>query len=163
MESCFSFVASLAVHTLMAYHGLKATPGTESTTAALDALASANLPIEAKRLLEEGRRLLTVETMFGSERELHEFSETKYARLRRMPGQFSAHSMSERVAAELSAVEVISVAYRRAQTIVTAFEEAHAAETKRKATAAGFGRCAPDPASRPRTPSGGVRPEWLEP
>ena len=125
---------ALAVQTLMTYHGLKATPGTETTTAALDALASANPPVGAKRLLKEGRRLLAAETMFGSERELREYSATKYARLRRMPGQLSANSAAERAAAELSAVELISIAYRRAQSILSAFEEAHAAESKRKAT-----------------------------
>jgi len=110
---------ALAVHTVLAYHGIKVVVSGRPET--LDTLRPAT-PVEPERLLTEGRELLSKLTGFRSEDELEAFSKLKFRHLDEQQASRPFNSRDARIKAELRAVQLITMAYRRAKVILQAFE-----------------------------------------
>lgn len=118
---------ALAVHCLLAYHGLLAILGTP--TAARDALAKV-AHVDPSRLLTLGRRHLSVLTGLDSEEELRGWSELKYKHLRRLGFDLPEDLRSERVAAEAVPILLIGGAINRAKAILNEMENVQRAEKR---------------------------------
>ena len=111
---------SLAVHSLMALHGLQPLLGTRQ--AARNRIATV-APSGIDHLMREGRQYLSQETAFESEEELRRLFGRK-RELLKDAGIDIPWRREELVEAELAAVRLVSIASVRAQTILSAFEAA---------------------------------------
>ena len=111
---------SLAVHSLMALHGLLPLLGTRQ--AAQDRIATVAAS-GIDRLIREGRQYLSQETAFDAEDALRRLFERKQVLLKNA-GIDIPWRREELIEAELSAVRLVSIASVRAQAILAAFEGA---------------------------------------